>query len=214
MKYIKTYENHNYQKIFENVDYDLILENNSDVKFFKTVQDKLIKRLHIDLYFGASFTWGIGMLYPVINSLAIGSGIQDITPQQIVCLTLFSITQIIKMSNDDVQKLRAELEKDNLMYLVDNVKKSLLSIHKIFKFVARAFGKVVDTFLDMLGYVGLLVSFINVVPEFFSEEGLNLETLPRKILVLSGVLGTYALKSVADTIVLMIKNKIKYKKQN
>jgi hypothetical protein len=154
------------------------------------------------------------MLYPIIDALVRNSDIPNITPQQIVLLTLFSITQILNMVNGDVKKIKAELEKEGILPLAEKVKKSLLSVHKIFSFVSRSFGKVIDSFIDMVAYVGLGVPFTTVIVELISKEGINLDTLPQKAMVIGGAAGIYGIKSLVETIVEILKNKINSNKQS
>jgi len=197
MKYLQTYEN-----------YQLILED-KQISIYKSIQDKTISKLSLNLYFAATYTWGVTMLYPIVDALVKNSSVPDITPQQIVLLTLFSITQILNMANNDVKKIKAELEKDGILPLAEKVKTSLLSVHKLFSFVSRSFGKVIDSFIDMVAYVGLGVPFTTAIVELISKEGLNLETLPQKAMVLGGAAGIYGIKSIIETIVDLIKNKMK-----
>jgi len=200
MKYLQTYES------YENN--QLILED-KQISVYKSIQDKTISKLSLGLYFATTYTWGVGMLYPIIDALIKNSDVPSITQEQIVLLTLFSITQILNMANNDVKKIRAELEKDNLLNLAEKVKKSLLSIHKLFSFVSRSFGKVIDSFIDMVAYVGLGVPFTTAIVELISKEGLNLDTLPQKAIVLGAAAGVYGIKSIVETIVDMIKNKMR-----
>lgn len=202
MKHIQNFENY----INENVSYKLILEN-KEFSLYKSIQEKTIKKLSLNLYFAATYTWGVTMLYPIVDALVKNSDVPSVTPEQIVLLTLFSITQILNMANNDVKKLREELEKDNLLNLVDKVKNSISSIYKIFSFVSRSFGKVIDTFTDMIAYVSLGIPFCMAVVEFISKEGLNLDTLPQKIMVFSVGAGIYTLKTIGETLIQMIKNK-------
>lgn len=197
MKYLQTYEN-----------YQLILEDKK-ISVYKSIQDKTISKLSLNLYFAATYTWGVTMLYPIVDALVKNSNVPNITPEQIVLLTLFSITQILNMANNDVKKIKAELEVNGILPLAEKVKTSLLSVHKLFSFVSRSFGKVIDSFIDMVAYVGLGVPFTTAIVEIISKEGLNLETLPQKAMVLGGAAGIYGIKSIVETIVDMIKNKMK-----
>ena len=203
MKHIQLYE------FYTN---ELLLERNYN-SFYKSVQDKTVKKLNLDLYFLNTYSWGIPMLYPIVEALIKNSNIPNISPYQIVCLTLFSVTQIVHLANNDVKKLREELEKDNLLNIAKKVTQSLLSIYKIFNFVSRSFGKVISAFTDMVAYVGLLVPFTSVVLEIVSKDGLNLDTLPQKILIMGGAGVVYTFKSMTEVIISQLKNKMNNRKQ-
>jgi hypothetical protein len=203
MKHLKNFENFNY--INESVSNNLLLES-KDIKTYKIVQDKTISKLSLNLYFANNFGWGVPMLYPIVEALIKNSNIA-VTKEQVVLLTLFSITQILNIANNDIRKIRSELEKDNLMNVVDKVKKSLLSVYKIFSFISRSFGKVIDSFTDMVAYVSLGVPFTLSILEIISKEGLDIETLPQKIMVFGGGAAVLAIKSLAETLIDMIKSK-------
>lgn len=204
MKYLQSYDSY----LNENIDYQLILED-KQISLYKSIQDKTISKLSLSLYFAATYTWGVTMLYPIVDALVKNSDIPNITQQQIVLLTLYSITQILNMANNDVKKIKAELDKDELFSIAEKVKKTLLSIHNIFSFVSRSFGRVIDSFIDMVAYVGLGVPFTTAIVELISKEGLNLDTLPQKVAIFGAAAGVYTIKSIVETLIDMIKNKIK-----
>ena len=203
MKYLQTYES------YLNEDVEQLILENKQLSVYKSIQDKTISKLSLNLYFAATYTWGVTMLYPIVDALVKNSDVPNITPQQIVLLTLFSITQILNMANNDVKKIKTELEKDGLLSLAEKVKTSLLSVHKIFSFVSRSFGKVIDSFIDMIAYVGLGVPFTTVCVELISTEGINLDTLPQKAMVFGGAAAIYGIKSFVETIIEMLKTKLK-----
>lgn len=207
MKHLKTYDNY----LLENFNYDLLLES-SDMSTYRKIQDKTMKSLSLNFYFANNFGWGVPMLCPIVEALIKNSGIV-VTQQQVFFLTMFAITQIVHLANNDVKKIREELEKDNLLELSKKVTKSLLSIQKIFTFVAKGFGKVVDSFIDILAYVSIGTPFTMAVVEYFSQEGLNLDTLPQKVAVFAGGTALMYLKNLAETLIEMMKNKMNFKKQ-
>ena len=208
MKYLNTYENYNCGLLLENYNYEPLLESKK-ISFYKTVHNKTISKLALNLYFVGTFQMGVTVLYPIIEALVNNSSLpQMVIPEQIVLLTLFSITQILFVANEDVQKMKAELEKNNLLGIADKVKKSLMSVYKIFNFVAKSFGKVIDVFTDMLAYVGLGAPVYMAIIEIISEDGLNLDTLPQKVLVFGTGAALFTFKSMVETIIAFVKRKI------
>lgn len=208
MKHIDSYD---FFIINESFDYQLILED-KNFNFWKTIHNKTIKKLGLNLYYVGTFSMGISALYPVVQALVKNSNIPNITPEQIVLLTIFSIAQILYVANDDVKKVKDELANDNLLDVADKVTNSLKSVYKIFNFVSRSFGKVVDVFTDMLAYVGLAIPVYLAIVEIISKEGLDLNTLPQKVLVFGGSAALFALKSLIETVVDIVKNKLNFKK--
>jgi len=209
MKYLQGYDLY---RINESFDYQLLLEDKT-FNFWRNTQDKTIKTLGLQFYFVGTFQMAISVLYPVIDALMKNSNIPNVTPTTVVLMTIFSIAQILKMKSEDVKKVKDELEKENMMEITSKVQKSLESIFKIFSFVSRSFGKVIDVFTDMLAYVALCVPVYSAILEIVSKEGLNLETLPQKVLVLGGGVAIFGLKNILQTVVDLVKNKIKFNKQ-
>ena len=204
MKHLQTYDTY----INDSFDYQLLLEDKK-FNFYKSVQDKTIKKLSLNLYFVGTFQMGVTVIYPVVEALVKNSNIPNITPEQIVLLTIFSITQILNLFNDDVKKIKTELDDANLLQIAEKVKKSLDSVYKIFEFVSRSFGKVIDVFTDMLAYVSLGVPTYMALVEIISREGLNLDTLPQKVLVFGAGAGAFAFKAIIENVIAFIRNKMK-----
>lgn len=206
MKHLETFDFHT---INESFDYQLILEDKK-YAFYRTVQDKTIRKLKLNLYFVGTFQMGVMVIYPVVEALVNNSNLPKmITPEQIVLMTIFAIAQILQVFNDDVKKIKEELQKDGILDVAEKVKDSLLSLHKIFTFVAKSFGKIVDVFTDMLAYVGLGAPIYMAVMEIISKEGLNLETLPQKVMVFGAGAAAFAFKSLIEVIIAAVKNKIR-----
>ena len=61
----------------------------------------------------------------------------------------------------------------------------------------------------MLAYVGLGVPIYMAIIEIISKEGLNLDTLPQKVLIFGVGAGAFAFKSLIEVIVNILKNKFK-----
>jgi len=210
MKYLKTFEsyNTNYELLFEKFYQEEFLLEKKD-NLYRTIHNKTVSKLALNLYFVGTFQMGVTILYPIVEALVKNTHVpNEITPEHIVLMTIFSISQILYVANEDVRKIRAELEKDDLLQLADKVKKSLMSIFKIFRFVSRSFGKIVDVFTDMLAYVALGAPIYMAILEIISKEGLNLDTLPQKVLVLGGGAALFAFKSMIETIVAFVKKKV------
>jgi len=195
-------------QIYENFSTDeMLLESNRNI--YRSIQDKTIKKLALNLYFVGTFQMGVTILYPIVEALVNNSDIpQIITPEHIVLMTIFSIAQILNVNTEDVKKIKTELEKDNLVEVTEKVKISLQSIYKIFSYVAKRFNKIVDVFTDVLAYVALGTPFYLALLEMISKEGLNLDTLPQKVLVFGTGVAIFAFKSFAEAIVNIIKNKM------
>lgn len=206
MKHLQSYEIYT---LNESVSLELLLEDKK-INFYRITHDKIVNKLSLQLYFVGTFQMGITVLYPIVESLTKNTPLPNmVTAEQIVLMTIFSIAQILRFANEDTKKIKEELQKNNLIETTEKVTNSIRAIFKIVTFVSRSFGKVIDVFTDMLAYVGLCVPIYSVIIEIISKDGLNLDTLPQKILILGASTGVFAVKSLIETIVILVKNKLK-----
>lgn len=201
MKHLDSYE---FYALNEN--FDAKLYENKIHDTYKEIQKDLSKKLGFQLYLVGTFQMGIVALYPVIEALMKNTDIH-VTKQQVVLLTIFAITQILNLLNDDVERIRKEVEKEGLGHLVNKVKESILSINKLFKFLARGVGKIIHAFTDLFAYISLAMPLYMVVIEMISEEGLNLNTFPQKLAILGVGVGTFTLKSIMKNVYNKMKKK-------
>lgn len=200
MKHLQKYDTY--------INENLLLESRKNTILWNIIHNKVVQKWGLNLYFVGTFQMGVTVLYPIIYALIQNSKYPEVTPEKVVLMTIFSITQILRMTSDDLKKIREELEEDDLMSITDKIKESLLSVFKIFKFVSRSFGKVIDVFTDMIAYVSLCVPVATAITEIVSKEGLNLDTLPQKVLVFAGGLGFYVFKNLIESVMIIVKNKM------
>lgn len=170
------------------------------MKIYKTIQDKTISKLSLNLYFVGTFQMGVTILFPIIEKIMNNSYVPNINKEQLILLSIFSITQILNLANSDIKKIKEQLGTE---YIFKKAKKSLLS----FIFLSRSAIKIVDVFTDMLAYVSLCVPVAIALIEILSKDGLNLDTLSQKVITFCCGAALYAFKSFAETIHDTIKNK-------
>jgi len=202
MNYLNSYE-----LFIINESFDCKLYESKLTRIYRDIQKDITKRLGLNLYLVGTFQMGIVALCPVVEALLKNSQI-TVTKEQVVLLTIFAITQILNLMHEDVEKLRKELQQDGIIHLVQKVKDTLLSLNKIFTFVARAFGKIVNVFTDLIGYLSLAIPLYMVIVEMISADGLNIDTFQQKVALLGVGVGTFTIKSIIRE----VSNKIKEKK--
>jgi uncharacterized membrane protein len=202
MNHIDTYE-----LFIINESFDYKLYEGKIHRIYRDIQKDITKRLGLNLYLVGTFQMGIVALCPIVDALLKNAHIV-VTKEQVVLLVIFAITQILNLMHDDVEKLKKELQQDGLIYIVKEVKETLLSLNKIFVFVARAFGKIVNVFTDLIGYLSLAIPLYMVIVEMISKEGLSIETFSQKVAMLGVGVGTFTVKSIIRE----VSNKIKERK--
>lgn len=175
---------------------NLILEK-SIFSSYKEIQHNVLKKYGSQLYFIATFNSAIVSLYPIMKQIIYNSNYNiQLDTYQIVLLTIFTIAEILHVHNDAVLEIKEKLIKDGIFELVKGAKKTLFSIHKIVRIIGRTIGKTISLFVDMLAYVSILVPINDALVEILKDDGLNIESLPKKILGLGIGLGILTLKNI------------------
>lgn len=180
---------------------ELILEKNV-FKSYKEFQNRVLKEYGTQLYYVATFNSAIISLYPVVKQMLYNSNFNiHLSNYQIVLLTIFAIAEIIHVNNEAVKDIRRKIFKEKIEGYVEDVKKSLLSIQKIVKVIGRTIGITISFFIDMLAYVVLLVPINDALVEVLVEDGLDINTLSKKILGLGIGLGILFFKNLIIKII-------------
>jgi len=193
---IKNYRDFVLEEKFNLNNIDLILEKKTFSKY-KDIQHKVLKEYGTQLYFVATFNSAIVSLYPVVYQIIMNSDLNiQISTYQIVLLTIFVIAEILHVNNEAINKIKNRLNDDGLIKYIKDIKNVIFSVEKIVKIISRTIGKTISLFTDMLGYVAILVPINEALVEILKQDGLDIETLPRKILGLGIGLGIITLKNI------------------
>lgn len=198
MKYINNYKQHNTQQY--------INENVSDDKHTNIVKN-IKNDLGLNLYFISTFGTSIPALYPLIEKLIKNTDI-TVSTEQIILLTICAISMFIKESKDDSKKLIKRVKEEGLLNTLNTITTGLESIFKIFKNIAKYFGKTINGLTDMLAYVSLLVPFSIVLIEVINNFDMSIIQIiqliddPKGLLIATGVgMATITLKQLITYII-------------
>lgn len=174
----------------------------------KKMVNKVIKDYKLNIYFATTFGTSLTFLIPIIENLIVNSKLSlNIGTYEVVLLSIFSISEILNMKNDSIKKMSNDLKEKGLFSLVENVKKSFKSIYKITKEVAILFGKTIERFIEMFGYVVIGIPIWQTLLEITTQDGFNIETLPNKILGLVAGVGVFYLKNLVSRIINLLSKK-------
>jgi hypothetical protein len=194
-----------------NIDFNLLYENIKTKKNFNVQHKKLINQTlsdyNLNLYFSLTFGTALPFLIPIIEKLFYNKGSISIDTYEIVLLTIFSITEIIHVNNDNIKRLKNDIKEKGILHLVDKIKKSLQSIYKITLNVAFSFGKVIEKFIEMFSYITISIPIWYSISEITSQEGFDIDTFPQKLLGLTIGTGGFYLKNIINKITNSLINK-------
>ncbi len=193
---MKKYNEYLLEEKFNQTNTDLILEK-SAFAAYKDVQHLVLKQYGSQLYFIATFNSAIVSLYPIVKHVIYNSNLDiNISTYQIALLTIFAIAEILHVNNDAVKDIKRKLIEDHFLIHVQAVKKTLFSVEKIVRVVAKTVGKTISLFIDMLAYVTILVPINDALIEIINKDGLDMNTLPHKVLGLGIGLGILTFKNI------------------
>jgi len=174
-------------------------------------KNNIYKKIHNDLlsqfYFLTTFNVSILGLYPIVEKLLFNHKLDlDLTPYQIVLLTIFGVAELTHNLKDDLSDLSYKLKEKGIYKYTNIIKKIFLSLKTIFIGVSKSFGKTIDKFTDMLGFVFLIVPFNNILLHLTTEYNLDYDTLWN--ITTFGVIystGVFTLKSIIYEILKYLK---------
>jgi len=190
------------------IDFEMLYEKAKTAYQHKALVNKVVKDYKLNLYFASTFGTAITFLIPIIEKLFYNSGTPlNIGAYEIVLLIVFTIAEIININSEGIQKLRETLTEKGLIGLVQKIKDSLLSIHKITAKVGEAIGKTMERFIEMFGYVSIGIPIWQTLLEITQQEGFDIDTLPQKITGLAIGAGAFYLKNLVNRIIEILSKK-------
>ena len=193
---MKKYNEYIIESKFSEYNANMILEK-KEFSIYKDIQHNVLKQYGSQLYFIATFNSAIVSLYPIVKQVIYNSNYDiELSPYQIALLTIFVIAEILHVDNDAVNDIKRKLIEDHFLIHVQSVKKALLSVEKIVRVVAKTMGKTISLFIDMLAYVTILVPINDALIEIINKDGIDVDTLSKKVLGLGIGLGILTFKHI------------------
>lgn len=180
----------------------------------KNVYDNIHSDLSTQFYFLTTFNASILGLYPIVEKLLFNSTLNlNLPPYQIALLTVFAVAEFHHNYSEDYSETLKEMLKEEGIYKYNTlVKQLLLAVKVLFTKVAKSVGKTIDKFVDMLGFVALIVPFNNILWNLTTENNMDYTTLIK--ITLMGVatsIGIFSLKNIVKEIISNLK---KYFRKN
>ncbi len=203
--------------------FDNLVSESSGGDDYKSVQDKVISDLKLNLKLIFTFGAGIGGLYPIVSKL-MSNGLSyqsiEITPETIVMLTMAAVSIIyIEEKKYKSEEEEASLIKDSKSLLeelkmrgvgngiVKKVMRAISSIKNIFYIIGKHIGAVIGGVIDMFAYTSLLIPIMNGVLFIINKYELNVDTICDNFLGLAMGVGTIIAKHGIISILNRIKDK-------
>ncbi len=184
----------------QKIDFELLYEKAKTSKVayqHKAIINKVLKDYKINIYFSATFGTAITFFIPFIQELIYNSTTNiTITAYEITLLIIFAIAEILNINDDSIKKMRKILKEKGFSGLISKVKNSLLSLYKITSKIGESVGRTIEKFIEMFAYVNIFIPIWQVLVEITQQDGLNLDTLPQKILGLTIGAGSFYLKNL------------------
>jgi hypothetical protein len=204
----------------ENLTYPI---NESIDDIWKTIQDRVLKDISVNLKYVGSFGAGIGAFYPVVIALMENMGQSlEVDKEMVVLATICALTIIyLDEKNNLSENERMIITKDSKSMLeelrmrgvgngiIKKLVKVIHSIKHIFDKLSRYLGIVAIGFLDMFGYTSILIPILNGIKFIVGKYNLNIDTLLQNLFGLSIGVVTIITKIGIEEIVKRLSGKIK-----
>ncbi len=210
------------QEFIESLDSYIIKESKENVS--KSVIEKVISDLKLNLNLVGVFGSGIGAFYPIVDALIKGINI-DANEDTIVLMTVCAMTIIYfeekKLKQEDQDKIVKDskymLEELKLKGVGNGIMKKLVkafqSIKNIFSIISKHLGAVFGGFVDMFSYTAILIPIMNSIFFVVGKYNMNLDNLIENFLGLSIGVGTIFAKHAMVDVIDRLKTKFSIKKR-
>lgn len=161
-------------------------DENEIIKYLEKVKQDL----SLNFAFASTFGTGVGFALPIVKNLIENANLQiESSSENLILLTItcFTITYL-EIKKGQLDPLQVDLLRKDSKSLLTELKlrgigggivKKIIhvfdTISQIFNFIFKAFGLVVQGFLDIFAYTAILVPFMNGVKYIVGKYDLTLD---------------------------------------
>lgn len=179
------------QDFLENIKISL-LESKSDNEENNIIKylEKVKQDLSLNFAFASTFGTGVGFALPIVKDLIENGNLQIETSSEnliLLTITCFTITYL-EIKKGQLEPLQVDLLRKDSKSLLTELKlrgigggivKKVIQvfevISQIFNYIFKAFGLVVQGFLDIFAYTSILVPFMNGVKHIVGKYDLTVD---------------------------------------
>lgn len=179
------------QDFLENIKISL-LESKSDNEENNIIKylEKVKQDLSLNFAFASTFGTGVGFALPIVKDLIENGNLQiESSSENLILLTItcFTITYL-EIKKGQLEPLQVDLLRKDSKSLLTELKlrgigggivKKVIQvfevISQIFNYIFKAFGLVVQGFLDIFAYTSILVPFMNGVKHIVGKYDLTVD---------------------------------------
>ena len=162
-------------KYLKNTD-DFIYEN-LNINKYRNAFNKVIKELHLNFYFFATYGTMIPIFYPIFENLIKNQEIElKFSAADVVLLSIYAIAVLFNENKNEITKLKNILTEKGFGELLNKSVNFLKSINKLFSAIAENTGKIISNFADMLSYIALYAPFLIGILDLVKLYSINFET--------------------------------------
>jgi hypothetical protein len=177
----------------------IILENkNKNSIFWDTVKD-----LNVNLKFVGTFGFGITGLYGIVQDLLFRT-FPTLTEQEIILIFLASLTYFSSHLIDNVSELRNKIKDKKLEKYVNKTTEVLKSLENVGIQVAKSAGFTIGSMMELVGYVFLLIPFLDTVTQIIQNNSFDLFTLGTYLKSILASIGIFYVKNLFNSLVLKL----------
>ena len=195
MNKLKDFNNFVFESNIKNDDYQQIMEGIDIVKYQNSIK-KFFKETKIQLYYVLTFGTSLTVLLPVVEKFMKTGNFQiELDDRNVTLLTIYAFSVLVHESKDKLKKIYDILkERDATDEDIQKSVNILRNIHELFKITLEGTGKLVDNFLDMISYSGMLIPFISVLSSLVTDGKVSSELMSGSFKTFALTIGSVSLK--------------------
>lgn len=141
-----------------------------------SVFKKTIKELNLNFHFFAIFGTTIPTFFPIFEELVKNQKLNvTLSESDIVLLMICAFAVLFNEHKEKIQKVKDILKERGILKFLKKFISVITDIKRIFKSVAKSFGNIVNTLVDMFSYTALYVPFFLGFLDLIKENPVTLD---------------------------------------
>ena len=157
----------------------------TDNPSWKSIQDKIVSEMNLNMKLVGEFGFGIGFFYPIVSNLVKNMNLDmPITNEMIVMLTICVFCVLYKDKKENISKIVEEIRLNGIFHLLKPILKSVNIIKDMFNVICQSTGKVIKSLTELFSYTAMFVPMSNLLSEYIKTSSLNMDTLQNNLLTI------------------------------
>jgi len=140
--------------------YNNFINEKKSIGTIQSIISKTLKELNMNFYFFATFGTALPVFFPIFEKLTKNQELDvRLSNGDIVLLIIFSFAVLFNENKEHISKMKIMLKEKRLLEVANKAIDFLTNTFELYKVIAKNFGKVVVSFIDLFTYTIIYVPF-------------------------------------------------------